>query len=665
MALSLNKPKLDNLASDIWKSAERLRGKFKSYEYQSVILPIIVIRRLECVLIDWRAQKSAEVLRNRPNLTGKEVAKLVKGLELNPQQCPFSNRTDWTLGSVYAEDHALLKDNFLKYINGFSRNVDDIIEHFNYRGTIGLMVKNNRLAPILNQYKELALGPGELSGLEMGYIYEELLRRFSEQSGDEAGEHFTPREVIRLMVELLDIPIPDRNLTIYDPASGTGGMLSVAKEHLLERADTPEERARVEQFVTVHGQELSPTNYAVCQADLLIKNDRQATVHLGNSLIPDDPYSREPGDQWPETKWRFHRMLSNPPFGVTWGGKDGYEKEARKLERTRYQAGMPRVNDGALLFLQTMLAKMAPVAQGGSRIAIIFNGSPLSNGDCGSGESEIRRWILEHDWLDAIVMLPDQLFYNTGIFTYVWLLRNDKPASHQGRVMLIDARAQFEKEPKSFGNKRNRITDAHRAWIETRYRDGWAEGYTDEQVKVFAREAFAYHKVSVVFWQTDEQDQPAIVTEPYLKTFSAANLKKEQEFHASDLSFRVQLKVQGEEKTVAFTVTPKDNAAKKFKEALVGAGETLAVEWTHRHYVQDDEYIPHGEDIAAFLRREIAKPIIRWEETKKDGKPILGYEILPNKYFYRYQPPRPAQDLLAEFWRLEKEAEKMLEGLAK
>jgi type I restriction enzyme M protein len=201
------------------------------------------------------------------------------------------------------------------------------------------MVKNNRLAPILNQYKELALGPNQLSGLEMGYIYEELLRRFSEQSGEEAGEHFTPREVIRLMVELLDIPIPDRHLSIYDPASGTGGMLSVAKEHLLERADTPDEKARVEKFVTVHGQELSPTNYAVCQADLLIKNDQQATVHLGNSLIPHEPHSREPGDQWPETKWRFHRMLSNPPFGVTWGGKDGYEKEARKLERPATRPG--------------------------------------------------------------------------------------------------------------------------------------------------------------------------------------------------------------------------------------------------------------------------------------------------------------------------------------
>ena len=662
MATVLNKARLDNLAGDIWKTAERLRGKFKSYEYQGVNLPIIVIRRLECVLLAWREVKRAEVLGKRPHLKDKEkeLVTLVKELELNPKQCPFSNKTDWTLRKVYEEDHALLDENFRAYINGFSENVADIIEHFNYRATIGTMVKNNRLAPILNQYKELPLGPDRLSGLEMGYIYEELLRRFSEQSGEEAGEHFTPREVIRLMVELLDIPSPDRHFSIYDPASGTGGMLSVTKEHLLDRATTTEEKEHVEKFVTVHGQELSPTNYAICQADLLIKNDKQAKVTLGNSLIPHDPHGKEPGDQWPESKYRFNRMLSNPPFGVTWGGKDGYEAEARKLEKTRYQAGMPRSNDGALLFLQTMLAKMVPPAEGGSRIAIIFNGSPLSNGDCGSGESEIRRWILENDWLDAIVMLPDQLFYNTGIFTYIWLLRNDKPASHRGRVMLIDARQQYEKEPKSFGNKRNRITDEHRQWVETRYRDGWAKGYADEQVKIFRREDFAYHKVGVVFWQTDENDKPAIITEPYEKAFTAANVAKELEFHDSELSFRVRVKAGGKEKTVELALKPGDSAAKKFKAAFAGAGEIVSVEWTHRHYVQDDEYIPHGEDIEAFLKREIAKPIIRWEDS-----PQLGYEILPNKYFYRYQPPTPAKELLAEFWKLEKEAEKMLEGLAR
>lgn len=660
MALSLNKPKLDNLATDIWKSAERLRGKFKAYEYQSVILPIIVIRRLECVLLAWREAKGAEVLAKRPNITEKELTKLVKELELNPQQSPFSNKTDWTLSKVYEEDHMLLEENFRAYINGFSKNIDDIIEHFNYRATIALMVKYNTLAPILNQYKEMELGPDRLSGLEMSYIYEELLRRFSEQSGEEAGEHFTPREVIRLMVELLEIPIPDRHFSIYDTAGGTGGMVSIAKEHMLERAATPEERERVEKFLTLHCQELSPTNYAICKADFLIKNDKQATVLLGNSLIPHDPHSKEPGDQFPETKYRFNRMLSNPPFGVTWGGKDGYEKEARKLETTRYRAGMPRSNDGALLFLQTMLAKMIPPEDGGSRIAIIFNGSPLSNGDCGSGESEIRRWILENDWLDAIVMLPDQLFYNTGIFTYIWLLRNEKPADHRGRVMLIDARAQFEKEPKSFGNKRNRMTDAHRQWIEQRYREGWVKGYADEQVKLFSTTDFAYHKVKVVFWQTDEHDQPAIITEPYEKTFTASNLAKEQAFHDSDLTFRVRVKADNKEKTVEFVIKPADSAVKKLKSALGDRPEILSIEWTHRHYVQDDEYIPHGKDIEAFLKREIAKPIIHWEDS-----PQLGYEILPNKYFYHYQPPTPAKELLEEFWRLEKEAEKMLEGLAR
>ncbi len=667
MSLALNKAKLDNLATDIWKSAERLRGKFKAYEYQSVILPIIVIRRLECVLIKWRQDTAAEVRARRPELGEKELAALIKRLEIGT--APFSNHTEWTLREVYDEDHTLLEVNFRAYINGFSENVDDIIDHFNYRATVAQMVKNNRLAPILNQYKELELGPDKLSPLEMGYIYEELLRRFSEQSGEEAGEHFTPREVIRLMVELLDIPLPQRHISIYDPACGTGGMLSVAKEHLLDRAETPEQRASVEKHVTVHGQELSSANYAICQADLLIKSDRQAEVHLGNSLIPHDPQSREPGDQWPEARFAFDFMLSNPPFGVTWGGKDGYEGEARKFAKSRYRAGLPRVNDGALLFLQTMLAKMKAPAYGGSRVAIIFNGSPLSNGDCGSGESEIRRWILENDWLDAIVMLPDQLFYNTGIFTYIWLLRNDKPAAHQGRVMLIDARQQFEKEPKAFGNKRNRISDMHRAWIEARYRDGWQPDFDDEQVKIFRREDFAYHKVSVVFWQFDENDQPATLTEPYEKAFTAASLKKEQEFYDSELIFRVRVAPpspsrkeaadSGGETLRVLTLAPEDNAAQRFKALMADKPEVIAVEWTHRHYVKDDEYIPHGEDIETFLEREIAKPIIRWHDS-----PQLGYEILPNKYFYRYQPPTPAKELLAEFWKLEKAAERMLEGLA-
>jgi len=691
-SLSLNKQKLDNLASEIWKSATRLRGKFKAYEYQNVILPIIVIRRLECVLLKWREDKKAEIRAKKPKLTEKEVEALVKKLELNPQQAPFSNKTEWTLRKVYEEDHTLLAENFRDYINGFSKNVDEIIEHFNYRAVIGEMVKRNRLAPILNQYKEEPLGPDNLSNLEMGYVYEELLRRFSEEAGEEAGDHFTPREVIRLMVELLEIPIPEKHLSIYDPACGTGGMLSVAQEHLLDRAKTDAERRRVVQLVTVHGQELSPPNYAVCKADLLIKDDRQAKIFLGNSLIPHDPHSREPGDQLARPNDRFDYMLSNPPFGVTWGGKDGYDAEVRKLETTRYKAGIPRVTDGALLFLETMLAKMKEPEKGGSRIAIIFNGSPLSNGDCGQGESNIRGWILENDWLDAIVMLPDQMFYNTGIFTYVWLLRNEKPPSHRGRVMIIDARKQFEKEPKAFSNKRNRMTDAHRQWIEECYRDGWKTRSSDDHVKIFQNNGkqkdFAYHKVSVVFWQTDENDQPAIVTEKYEKTFSAANIAKEQAFYDSDMEFKLALtdNDSGCFAIVAFTLGPKDSFPKTYerlirqafpseieavtknltdatakKKAVKHFIDSLQtdVDWTHRHYVKDDEYIPYGEDIEAFLKCEVAKPIIRWEDS-----PQLGYEIVPNKYFYRYQPPTPAKDLLDQFWELEKEAEKMLEGLA-
>ena len=667
MTTALNKTKLNNLTDDIWKSAERLRGKFKAYEYQSVILPMIVLRRLECVLLVWREAKAAEIRKSRKDIKQADLEKLVKALEQNEKQAPFSNKSPWTMAKIYENSHTLLDDHFRAWINGFSKNVDVIIEHFNFRATIGLLVKFNRLAPILNQYKDRDFGPETLSNLEMGYIYEELLRRFSEQSGEEAGEHFTPREVIRLMVELLEIPQPKKAVAIYDPACGTGGMLSVAKEHLFERAGNDKQREAIEKYLVLYGQELSHSNYAICKSDLLIKQDTQAVVTLGNSLIPHSTGSKEAGDQLAKPEHQFDFMLSNPPFGVTWGGKDGYEAEARKLEKTRYRAGMPRTTDGALLFLQTMLAKMKPPKDGGSRIAIVFNGSPLSNGDCGSGESEIRRWILENDWLDAIVMLPDQMFYNTGIYTYIWLLRNEKPKSHKGRVMLIDARKQFEKEPKSFGNKRNRITDANRHWIETRYRDGWAEGYANEQVKLFATTDFAFHKVEVVFWQSGPDDKPAIITEPYEKAFTAANLKKEQDFHDSELVFDITVGAGGGEEIRVLELGPNDSAARRLKALLEDVGGLVAVrsvEWTHRHCVKDDEYIPFdaagnpSEYIPAFLEREIAKPIIRWKDSAQ-----LGYEILPNKYFYRYQAPTPAAELLERFWALEEQAEKLLKGL--
>lgn len=682
----LNKENLNNLASEIWKSAERLRGKFKAYEYQSVVLPIIVIRRIECVLIDWREQRKVEIQARRPDIQGEALDEMVKQLEL--KQHHFSNATHWTLSKITKEDPTLMEANFREYLKGFSDNVQDIIDHFNYRATIGMIKKNGRLGPILRQYADAPLGPNYLSNLEMGYVYEELLRRFSEQSGEEAGEHFTPREVIRLMVGLLDLRVADHHVSIYDPACGTGGMLSVAKEHMLDGTEDQDERHRLDGLITLHGHELQPQNYAICKADMLIKNDTRAEICYGNSLIPHDPAHEELGDQLAGSDDRFDYMLSNPPFGVTWGGKDGYQEEAEKYRSTRYSAGMPRSNDGALLFLQTMLAKMKPVEVGGSRIAIIFNGSPLSNGDCGSGESEIRRSILENDWLDAIVMLPDQLFYNTPIYTYIWLLTNRKPDSHQGKVMVIDARNQFDKEPKSFGNKRNRILENRRNWIETQYRDGWEEGYSNDKVKLFSTRDFAYHKVSVVFWQTDENHQPATITEKYEKAFGAASIKKEQEFYDSEMQFEINLRKADEVvRTIYFSLNPDDSFTKVYeksvKEAFCDAikdieqqfddnrprnkaikafiqGLHTDVMFTHRHYVKDDEYIPFGEDIELFLEREIKKPIVRWEDA-----PQLGYEILPNKYFFEYEEPKDSGCSLQEFFALDKQVVSILEKLGK
>jgi type I restriction enzyme M protein len=345
---------------------------------------------------------------------------------------------------------------------------------------------------------------------------------------------------------------------------------------------------------------------------------------------------------------------------------------------------MPRSNDGALLFLQTMLAKMKQVAQGGSKIAIVFNGSPLSNGDCGSGESEIRRWIIENDWLDAIVMLPDQLFYNTGIYTYIWLLTNHKPDSHKQQIKLIDAREQFEKEPKSFGNKRNRMTDSHRQWVVDAYQNHW-QNTDNAKIKLFKPQDFAYHKVSVVFWQTDEHDQPAYIREPYEKAFTPALIKKEQAYYASELVFFLEVSDGEQYKPLELKLEPEDVFETVFRQALkvLFASELAAAlaglnakqqtaaeksllsnlsfwkaEYYHRHYVQDNEYIPYAEDIPAFLEREIGKPIIRWEDS-----PQLGYEILPNKYFYHYQAPKPTEELLREFWALEQEAVELLKSL--
>ncbi|GAB4054882.1 class I SAM-dependent DNA methyltransferase [Spirosoma litoris] len=710
----LNKESLNNLAGDIWKGAIKLRGKFKPKDYASVILPMIVIRRIECVLDAGRERIARDIVEKKlkaakPELTPDELTQnLDKRFEgygprgevdltdltltfdqlratvklIEKKQFSFYNETHWTIRAILNNNRTQAETAFREYVGGFAPVVQQIIDKFEFRAVIGKMVQANRLDSIMELVKNLNLSPSLLSNIEMGYVYEELLQRFSQDDAKDTGEHFTPREVIRLMVELLEIDLNGilnnhRSISIYDPACGTGGMLSVAKEHLIDQVKTEAEVKRIQDHVLLYGQELLPQNYAVCLADMLLKgesltidttNIRQPVKQItnGNSLIAEDGKSPEFGDF--HQYHRFDYMLSNPPFGVNWGE---YGQYVEKLQKDRYKPGLPRDNDGALLFLLSMIEKMNDRVSGGSKIAILFSGSPLSNGDALSGESEIRRYILENDLLDTVVMLPDQLFYSTGIYTYIWLLNNAKPAGKDKKVTIINARKQFEKEPKSFGNKRHRISDAHRAAIMADFR----ANKESDTVKTFRTTDFAFHKVSVTYWLQDEDGTPLYRTEAFESLPTNAVIKRVWETFG-DLAFSVTLDnttlTFTYDNTKAFDAQLADVALK----AKLPAIQTLSVKelktwlkrvpltgtYTHRHYVPDTEYIPFDADapdravyIQAFLEREIEYPIVRWEEARH-----LGYEILPNKYFYCYQEPTPSDQLLDEFWKLEAEAEEIL-----
>lgn len=676
----LNKDKLNNLAGELWKGAIKLRGKFKAYEYQAVILPMIMIRRIECMLIQKREEFEQEIRKSNPDISDTELNKKVKQWEI--LKVAYHNKSDWTLTKILKDDATQVETHFREYLKEFSPLVNEIIDEFNYRETIGKMVKANRLESIIELVEQEDFSTKQLSNIEMGYVYEELLQRFSQDDAKDTGEHFTPREIIRIMVELMQIKFDPKSgndfVSIYDPACGTGGMLSVAKEHLMDKAKTNAEQENVKNFVQLFGQEYLGQNYAVCKTDLLLHGDldnsNKNNITKGNSLIPNVLSSKEPGDQHFGKQFDF--MISNPPFGVDWSE---YKDDAAKFKETRYKAGMPPINDGALLFLLTMIEKMKPAKTGGSKIAILFNGSPLSNGDCGGNESEIRRYILENDLLDCIVMLPDQMFYNTGIYTYIWILVNNKPKHKQNKVLIINARQQSEKEPKSFGNKRNRITETQRNWIVEQYKN-WKP---NEFCKVFNTTDFSYHKVKVVFWQTDENDQPMWVTEDFPVQLNNSNVKKKFDLYG-DFNMNVSISAPGEKpQNYSITFNGKQTFETLLKNAWIKENPALEVPGTrefssylnkcelsatyhHRHYIEDAEYIPFEEEIEPFLKREIDKPIISWEYAAKQGdKEILGYEILPNKYFFKYTLPKPSDQLLNEFWELEKEAETILSSIKK
>ncbi|HIL56320.1 MAG TPA: SAM-dependent DNA methyltransferase [Rhodothermales bacterium] len=458
----------------MWQVADDLlRGAFKAHEYGDVTLPFVVLRRLDLVLKAKKDDVLAAYERFRGELDEDQLEEVMLG---QTGGTAFFNVSRFDLERL-TSDADNIEANVQAYLDGFSSNVREILGHYRLGPIVEKLARENLLFLMVDKFTEVDLHPDRVSNHEMGLVFEELLRRFAEMSNETAGEHYTPREVIRLMVRLLlaehtgDLGGEGVVRSVFDPACGTGGMLMLAKEEI--------EAVNPDADVLLFGQEINDQSYAIAKSDFLVTGEDPDRIRLGSSLSRD----RFGGE-------RFDFMLSNPPFGVSWKKERAFIEEEAQSPHGRFSAGTPRVSDGALLFLQHMLSKMEAR---GSRLAVVFNGSPLFTGDAGGGESEIRRWILENDWLEAIVALPTEMFYNTGIATYVWVLTNRKPERRRGKVQLVDASGISTKMRKSLGNKRNYLTDAQIEEVVGLY-TAFEEG---ERVRVFPNEHFGYTKVRV------------------------------------------------------------------------------------------------------------------------------------------------------------------------
>ena len=483
MSLSTN---INEKANLIWSIADKLTGVYKPHEYGKVILPLTVIRRFDCILTDTKQavlDKHNSMPADMP--MRDNFLKKASGFE-------FYNTSKYTFDTLL-NDANNIELNFRNYLNGFSENVRQIIEKFKFEAELQTLAEKNLLYIVIQEFTtpKADLHPNKISNLEMGYIFEEIIRRFSEAHNEDAGQHYTPREVIELMVNILftndnDVLTGNVAKTIYDPACGTGGMLSVAEDYLKKLNNSA--------TLLPFGQEINDETFAICKADMLIKGNDADKIRCGNTLSGDE----FKGEQ-------FDYILSNPPFGREWkNDKKAVEDEAKLGAAGRFGYGLPAVGDGQMLFLQTAIAKMKEPNQGGSKVAIIHNGSPLFTGDAGSGASEIRRHILENDLLEAIIALPNDLFYNTGIATYIWVLSNKKENRRKGKVQLINANGMFEKRRKSLGNKRNDIPQHYIDEITKIY----AEFKETEISKIFDNEEFGYSKIVVERPEKDEQGYP-------------------------------------------------------------------------------------------------------------------------------------------------------------
>lgn len=586
------------LSSFIWSVADLLRGDYKQSEYGRVILPFTVLRRIDCVLEETKETVLAEFeAKQKMGLNPEPFLLRVSGLK-------FYNTSPMDMKKLMGDqDH--IRQNLEQYIQAFSPSVRDIFERFDFYTQIDRLNKCGLLYLVTERFSGIDLHPETVSNFQMGLVFEELIRKFAEISNETAGEHFTPREVIRLMVNLIFVEDdeilskPGVVRTIYDPTAGTGGMLSVAGEYLEEHNPT----ARL----TMHGQELNDESYAICKADMLIKGQEVANIIPGNTLS-DDGHGHS----------KFDYMLSNPPFGVEW---KKVEKEIRKEHEQqgfngRFGPGLPRVSDGSLLFLMHLLSKMQPAAAGGSRFGIVLNGSPLFTGGAGSGESEIRRYVLENDLVEAIIGLPTDMFYNTGISTYIWILSNRKPENRKGFVQLIDASSFWQKMRKSLGSKRKELSEDHIADI----------------TRLFG--SFTEAKLATVLDSSGKETDRRIILQGEKEPAAPEGGKVKiaplsRIFKNSAFGYR----------TITVERPQKDENGKP----VIGTKGKMKGKPQPDTSLRDTENIPLDEDIEEYFKREVLPHVpdawIDHEKTK------TGYEIPFNRHFYVFEPPRSLTEI--------------------
>ncbi|PVC85443.1 restriction endonuclease subunit M [Streptomyces sp. CS090A] len=678
--------KNQELADFIWSVADLLRGDYKRSEYGKVILPMTVLRRMDCVMSDTREDVWARAA-SFPSQNNDAVLKVAAGRN-------FYNTSKQTFATIGADsDTQKVERNLRDYIDGFSAEATEILDSYAFHLQIERLAKADLLYLVVQKFRDIDLSLKAVDNHNMGFIFEELIRKFADASNETAGEHFTPREVIELMVELLLAPDDDRLngaapvIDILDPACGTGGMLSAAEHHI--KALNP--RARV----NLYGQELNAESYAICRSDMLLKGQDASRIHFGNSFTQDGHEGEE-----------FSYMLANPPFGVEWKKVEKQIKEEYEDQGHggRFGAGLPRINDGSFLFLQHMIAKMKQPKTGedgeetgGSRLAIVFNGSPLFTGGAGSGESEIRRWIIENDYLEAIVGLPDQLFYNTGISTYFWIVTNRKPKHLKNRIILIDARDQWSKMRKSLSNKRKEIAEDQRKEIcrwygearrLTRSGDG-SEHSVPDKVKIMDADDFGYKRITIdrplkLRFEVTEATLDALrVSKVVERELRSGGVEKLADALKPLIGSRWAKKAEAWDDLRAALAEggvpwPSGKPFDKAMRDAVGVpdpeGEVQYVkkgQSEHDPDLRDFENVPRRGDIDAYFAREV-KPYVddAWIAEFKDPKtkePVryrVGYEIPFTRHFYVYEPPRPLAEIDAELKALESEIQKLLGEVA-